>query len=268
MKPEFVAQGTSRRDFFVKAYGSVWSRPVLLIVFGVFGCLLLWLVLTKSLPLVLAKTNSELGWRLAPEHPAVLLARAESQRRRLVELISTELAKEQKLRKATSETTAAGRYAAPSIAQDGETSAVDREALRTEIRDLATQILKQAPLSARAHRLLAEVSEEEETVRKYMLAAFQSFPTRDDGGILAPQRQLSEERYPGRPQLRRRYFTNQGPACAPYYELSWPTCDGSGEPRLACRNARHQPYVARHFFLAICRSRCRIPKRPCSSCWI
>ncbi len=172
MKPEVVAHGTSRRHSFVKAYGSVWSRPVLFSVFGVFGCLLLWLVLTKSLPLVWAKTNSELASRLAPEHPAVLLALAESQRRRLVELISTELAKEQKLSKATSETTAAGRYAAPSIVPDGETSAVDREALRTEIRILATQILKQAPLSARAHRLLAEVSEEEETVRKYMLAAF------------------------------------------------------------------------------------------------
>ena len=168
----FVLKALSGFRFPVKVRDSILRQPLWAVALLFSGGLALWVVGAKSLPLVLAKTNLDFASQFAPEHPVVLLARAEKQRRRLVELVAAQQAEEKKSTK-TSSKSGAGRYAAPEIAGQQLTGDVDRNALRAEIRQLATQVLEADPLNARAFRLLAEASDEEGAVRGAMKVAFQ-----------------------------------------------------------------------------------------------
>ena len=173
MKPRVLPKGFSLGRFLMTARQNILRHPRGAVALSLLSGFSLWLVATKSLPLALAKTNPELASQLAPEHPDLLLARAKRTRRRLVQIVAAELAKEKKASAEVDPDAEVGRFAVADLAEPQATAEVDREALRARIRKLATQVLESNPLSARAFRLLAEASEEQGAVRGAMEAAFQ-----------------------------------------------------------------------------------------------
>ncbi len=166
---QFTSQGPSQPS----AWKCLWAHPIRAFLLAVVGCLLTWLVVSKSLPVVWAEKEPELAARILPEHPAVLLARAEERRKRLMALVSSEMSDERGAVTDGPQTSGAARFVAPDLSLDEDAvTATDRKTLQEEIHALASEVLRRDPLNARAFMLLAEVSEEQEVARKYLEAAF------------------------------------------------------------------------------------------------
>ena len=116
--------------------------------------------MTRSLPYALGSTQPDLALRLNPDNPVALIAKAESLRKKLVELATIG----ERTRSAGHETQPAG--------SEYELIAA-RDALRDEIRELALRAIATEPLNARAFRLLAETSNDTDQVRVLMQMALQ-----------------------------------------------------------------------------------------------
>jgi len=139
---------------------------------GLMSLFLIWLVLTKSLPYVLAPTAPELALWLAPDHPVALEVQANKARARLLELITAETVKESTTKSDESRgAEPAIGFAAPNLVTDKQSRAIERKELREKIRVLATKILVNDPLNAHAFRLLAEVEEDPDRIRSLMREA-------------------------------------------------------------------------------------------------
>ncbi|MBC8012676.1 MAG: hypothetical protein H7X74_01095, partial [Methyloceanibacter sp.] len=124
---------------------------------------LTWLVLTKSLAYALAETSPEVALWLNPNLPRALLTLANREREKLIASHAQT--------HATASLKGPAEEAAPSFAPPSEDDSEERKALRAEIRALAKRAVANSPLSARAYRVLAEVTEEPEQVRLLMQEA-------------------------------------------------------------------------------------------------
>lgn len=139
----------------------------------VFGILLIWGVLTKSLPFVFAETNPELALRLNPDNPVALIALAERERAKLLKLTQ---AREDAARvpETTNSNNNSGTDTADAqalaIKESGGTLA-EINKYRDEIISLARRAIANDPLNARGFSLLAEVSDTPEQTRQLMKEA-------------------------------------------------------------------------------------------------
>ena len=98
--------------------------------------------------------------RLNPDNPVALITKAESLRKKLVELATTAVP------------TLSADYGRRPASREHELIAA-RDALRDEIRELALRVIAADPLNARAFRLLAETSDDTDQVRVLMQKALQ-----------------------------------------------------------------------------------------------
>jgi hypothetical protein len=140
---------------------AAWSGPraILPVITGTFFA---WIVLTKSLPFALTEHAPELALRLNPNSSVTLIALAERKRRALLELTQ-----QSPNTSALSTAPENQRDPAPENAHAHEGNAeIDR--LRKEIGSLARLAIANDPLNARAFRLLAELSESRDQMRKLM----------------------------------------------------------------------------------------------------
>ncbi len=141
------------------------ARPRLAILLGA-GCVLVWLVVTKSLPFALAPGSPDLALWLSPGNPAALVSKAEALRERLLAQTISALEAQ-----AAEETKGAASTEPALAANPSPGSAAEKTALRDEIRDLANRAIASEPLNATAFRLLAEVTDDSARVRTLMQAA-------------------------------------------------------------------------------------------------
>ena len=134
------------------------------VALGATGFVLVWLILTSTLPYALAERSPETALWLNPHQPVALLALANKARAAMLKLANPRMGGIP-----TAGTSTDGATSADS--PEMEAIAGEREALRTQIHSLATRIIAVDPLNARAFRMLAEISEEA-AVRPLMQAAF------------------------------------------------------------------------------------------------
>ncbi len=146
------------------------SRPKRAAFMGIVGAGLVWLVLSSTLPYVLAQDSPEAALRLSTEHPVALLSRAKQLRTELLSLSEEkELLDREEYTSAAENNGTAAKHAAPRLTMS-EADAKKAE-IRGQIRSLATRVIKSDPLNATAFRLLAEVTEDASRVRALMQAA-------------------------------------------------------------------------------------------------
>ena len=150
----------SRMTRVTSCIGVLKARPLLACVLSLFMLIIIWSILTRSLPYALGSTQPDLALKLNPDNPVALIAKAESLRKKLVELATMG----ERMRPAGHETQPAG--------SEYELIAA-RDALRDEIRELALRAIATEPLNARAFRLLAETSNDADQVRALMQMALQ-----------------------------------------------------------------------------------------------
>lgn len=171
--PKSVDRETNTSEPRQRGWGD-WSRIGLSGTVFVAGA---WLLVTQSLPYAVATWNPELALWLNPRHPAPLLARATQLRDTLIRSTTAK------------DTGSVVDVTAPLGAADADSSATagtetqnpsdkrsarpdtQHDAVRAEIRKLAHRVLAVEPLSARAHRLLGEFSQDRATARRHMQAA-------------------------------------------------------------------------------------------------
>jgi hypothetical protein len=130
------------------------------------GMCLAWGVLTKSLPFVLAETHPEIALRLDPRNPVALIALAERQRAKLLQLRQS-----QDEAVATLEVTDSASNAGPASSQASpgqEPAHPEIDQYRKEIADLARRAIANDPLNAHGFRLLAELADTPEQTRLLM----------------------------------------------------------------------------------------------------
>lgn len=141
-------------------------RSSLLALLGFFLC---WVVLTKSLPYVLATSDPDLALALNPNNPKALVAKAEQTRKKLLSLMGIDGGAQAKKQedghpgtggpaKEREHGSIANLPKAEPDAGANSASKGVREALRTQISQLATKAIANDPLNASAFRLLAEVT--------------------------------------------------------------------------------------------------------------
>ena len=118
----------SRVTRVTSCVGVLKARPLLACVLSLLMLIIIWSILTRSLPYALGSTQPDLALRLNPDNPVALIAKAESLRKKLVELATTG----KRTRPAGHETQPAGN----------EYELIGaRDALRDEIRELALRAL-------------------------------------------------------------------------------------------------------------------------------
>ena len=140
--------------------GVLKARPLLACVLSLFMLIIIWSILTRSLPYALGSAQPDLALKLNPDNPIALIAKAENLRKKLVEIATMG----ERMRPVGHETRPAG--------SEYELIAA-RDALRDEIRELALRAIATEPLNARAFRLLAETSNDADQVRALMQMALQ-----------------------------------------------------------------------------------------------
>jgi hypothetical protein len=141
---------------------AVASNPRRAMIVSAVGVALLWLILTRSLAYALAEVSPEAALWLNPQLPRALLALADREREKLVAGHAG---------RATSRSSSPEKRATSAIApfKEAEDAAQEeRSVLRARVRDLASRALVNAPLNARAVRLIAEVTDDKEAVRYLM----------------------------------------------------------------------------------------------------
>ena len=151
---------------FARFGSAVASTPLRAVVVGGVGLLLIWLVITRSLAYALVEVSPESALWLNPHLARALLALADQEREKLVAGYTTESA-------ATSTVSSPERSATAAVAplkeEDEEgVGPEERQALRDRIRALVSQAVVNAPLNARAVRLMAEVTDDKARVRYLM----------------------------------------------------------------------------------------------------
>jgi hypothetical protein len=140
---------------------------------AIVGIFLVWGVLTKSLPFVFAETDPELSLRLNPDNPIALIALAERERAKLLQLTQAQegLAKTPETTNSHSKT-GTDAAAVPAPANAGQNTALaEINERRDEIVALARRAIANDPLNARGFRILAEVSDTPEQTRLLMKEA-------------------------------------------------------------------------------------------------
>ncbi len=151
------------RTYKAEALSAVSRNPRRTALVATVGVLLTWLVLTKSLPYAFAETFPEIALWLNPDLPRALLTLASREREKLIAShANTDPAA---LLKPSSE------EREPTFANTIQDELDERKALRAEIRALAKRAITNAPLNARAYRLLAEVTDDPAQVRLLMQQA-------------------------------------------------------------------------------------------------
>lgn len=150
-----------------KASAAVSGHPRRAVMISVAGLFLAWLVLTKSLAFAVAETSPELALWLNPNLPRAMLTLANRERDKLIATHAE--TKASALPSASSEDPAPPPE--PSFAAASGDNSKEREALRADIRALAGRAIAISPLNARAFRLLAEVTDDPEQVRRLMQEA-------------------------------------------------------------------------------------------------
>ncbi len=147
------------------------AHPLRLFFFALLNACLVWAVLTKSLPYVLAASAPDSALALNPNNPEALVAKAGRSRERLLSLMEGE--RKQPNRESgraiakPGDTIAALPEAGDETGTDPDTEG-ERRALRGEIRNLALRAIANDPLNARAYRLLAEVTDNPDNARILM----------------------------------------------------------------------------------------------------
>ncbi len=146
----------------------------------------LYAIAKTTLPIALAVSAPDLALRLAANEPAALMAKAELLRKELFGLAGTTDApatqgQDGKAQPPTPAAAAPGSAQSavrieslPETSPDGrviEAVSSRRDELRREIRALVTRALQTDPLNSTAMRMLAEVTEGTEEVRRLMTAA-------------------------------------------------------------------------------------------------
>jgi hypothetical protein len=137
------------------------------------GIFLVWGVLTKSLPFVFAETNPELALRLNPDNPVALIALAERERAKLLQLTEDQ-EDATKTPETTNSASNSGTDAAGVLVRTntGQATAIGEiNKRRKQIVSLARRAIANDPLNARGFRLLAEVSDTPEQTRLLMKEA-------------------------------------------------------------------------------------------------
>jgi hypothetical protein len=145
--------------------GQLLSRPISGLIAFAAGIGLAWLVITKSLPFVLAEKHPELAHWLDPGNPAALIVLADRAR---ADLRASGIPRE-------NASTASNRTAAE-VRGDGALPstpelAVAGDPRRHRIETLARAAIAVDPLNARAFSLLGELTEEPDQKRRYMKEA-------------------------------------------------------------------------------------------------
>jgi hypothetical protein len=155
---------------FARGAATIIEHPLRAVFAGVLSIVLLWTILTKSLPYALAPVQADLALTLSRNNPAALTAKAEVLERRLMVLTSAGTRRPEAGRDEV-EGGLANTLSNLPMASAGESRAEptdERESLREEIRRLARQIIANDPLNPWAFRLLAEVTSDTNHVRLLM----------------------------------------------------------------------------------------------------
>ncbi len=151
---------------------STWiAHPLRTVFVGVLSLAALWVVAAKSLPYALAPAEPDAALALNPNNPVALITKAETLKKKLVELISVETERiktgENNAQRDAGENTLS-RLPEVKAAESGQEPIGEREILRGEIRNLALRAIANDPLNASAFRLLAEVTSSPDRVRLLM----------------------------------------------------------------------------------------------------
>jgi hypothetical protein len=139
------------------------AHPLRTIMVGAMSLMLVWIVLVKSLPFVLAPGAPSLALALNPSNPVALIARSRQIRERL--LAQGNLSPE------ASGGENGGTQTVNTMAESLRERRDEREAMRTEIRGLATRAIAKDPLNSEAYRLLAELETDPNRTRLLMQEA-------------------------------------------------------------------------------------------------
>lgn len=134
------------------------------------GGVLVWLVLTKSLPFALAEANPELALRLDPGNPLALMVLAERARTELLTLRGLDESPPNRNGRTGAADDGAISAMPPLTAGRGADETREAE-LRRTIVELANRLIANDPLNARGFRLLAEMSDSPERKRQLMREA-------------------------------------------------------------------------------------------------
>ncbi|OYY11094.1 MAG: hypothetical protein B7Y70_07515 [Rhizobiales bacterium 35-68-8] len=159
--------------------------------FAVLAIACVLLVAMNSLPVALAPVAPRLALAVSPGHPSSLLQIARDDRREMTALLHPPPADAKAAAPAGRSGAASGSSATqaggdadadagpdaetpedPDAAEPATTPGADLQHLRADIRDRARAVLRSAPLTAEAYRLLGEAEETPDEVRTAMLNAF------------------------------------------------------------------------------------------------
>ncbi len=174
--------GQSRINPVRSRFGLIAAHPGRSLLLALLACFLCWMVLTKSLPYLLAASDPDLALTLNPNNPKALIAKAGQTRKKLLSLMGIEgrppakdLGNGLPSTEPPDKETQHGSIgdlpeAHPDVGGSGEPEGV-REALRSQIRDLAARTIANDPLNASAFRLLAETTDNLERSRSLMREA-------------------------------------------------------------------------------------------------
>ncbi|MBJ7532844.1 hypothetical protein JDN40_01765 [Rhodomicrobium vannielii ATCC 17100] len=145
------------------------SHPKRSVISITAGLILVWLVVSKSLPYVLATSAPDTALALNPNNPVALVAKAEDIREQLLVLTGGAGSGESQGDTASKGDTIAHLPEAEDagIQEPGS----ERDALRRKIGRLAVRALANDPLNAKAYRLLAETTDDPDLVRILMREA-------------------------------------------------------------------------------------------------
>jgi hypothetical protein len=154
------------------ACAGVMRRPLRAAFIGALSLVALWLVLTKSLPYVLAPGAPDLALALNPNNPAALLAKAEAEKRKLLEILSaTDEAPKTGREEGLFDGTANTLSRLPAVKGAAAEPLGEREKRRANIQAFALRAIANDPLNAQAFRLLAEATASADQVRVLMQEA-------------------------------------------------------------------------------------------------
>lgn len=155
------------------AFAEVIRRPLRAAFIGALSLVALWLVLAKSLPYALAPVAPDIALALNPNNPPALLAKAEAQKKKLLDILGAadEAPKTGQAAVSTSDGAADTLSRLPEVKGAALEPVGEREKLRAQIRDFALRAIANDPLNAQAFRLLAEATASADQVRLLMQEA-------------------------------------------------------------------------------------------------
>lgn len=142
-----------------------WSSDAALMIIA--GGVLIWFVLTSSLPFALAGASPELALRLDPSNPLALMTLAERARAELLKLNNQDENSTDRVEKALTADNGA-THAIPPLTPNGVADTARQLELQRTIVDLANRLIANDPLNSLGFRLLAEMSDLPERKRQLM----------------------------------------------------------------------------------------------------